>query len=455
MTIAIVAILFVGFLLIATEKMNRMNSSAVAIFMGVTVWVLYVCMGADYLAAEHAVDFQTFQSTFTGEKSVKVFISEFVFLPYFIKTCSTVLFLFCTITIVEVLNNNRCFDFLQEWLYVGNPRKFLFVLTVFTAFLSINLDNLITSCLMLSITHSLVSNSSLRRIYGFAIIVTANIAGAVTVIGDVNSFTLWQNKLITPTHYTTAIILPCLVSLVVTLVLLLPLLPHHLSTKHSLLPYRGDDKSLSRWQRLLMLVIGLGGLWFVPTFHRITQFPPLMGAVCVLGVLLIVNELCNRSFLSADVMVRKRLPLALQYANIQKMLFFLGLSLSFGALAETGVLSKLQTILPVFLNENYTYAIGSGVFASIFNGMSAILANVSMASTEALPITIDISQNGVYWPLLSFSVAMGGCLLCIGTLEGLYLMTLEELPLKWYIKHCSWRVFAGWIAGLSIFLFIC
>jgi len=41
------------------------------------------------------------------------------------------------------------------------------------------------------------------------------------------------------------------------------------------MPYRGDDTNLRVWQRFLMLVVGIGGLWFIPTFHNITKLVAL------------------------------------------------------------------------------------------------------------------------------------------------------------------------------------
>ena len=55
---------------------------------------------------------------------------------------------------------------------------------------------------------------------------------------------------------------------------------------------------------MIMFFVGAGGLWFIPTFHRITLLPPFLGAMCVLSLLWIVNELCNRTLLGSDQMVR-------------------------------------------------------------------------------------------------------------------------------------------------------
>ena len=47
------------------------------------------------------------------------------------------------------------------------------------------------------------------------------------------------------------------------------------------------------WQRCVMLFLGIGGLWFVPTFHRLTLLPPFLGSLCVLGVIWVLNEIFN------------------------------------------------------------------------------------------------------------------------------------------------------------------
>lgn len=67
-----------------------------------------------------------------------------------------------------------------------------------------------------------------------------------------------------------------------------------------------DDTRLNVWQRLLMLFVGIGGLWFIPTFHNITKLSPFLGALCVLGVLWIVNEIFNRKLMNMDAMADRR-----------------------------------------------------------------------------------------------------------------------------------------------------
>ena len=108
------------------------------------------------------------------------------------------------------------------------------------------------------------------------------------------------------------------------------------------MPFRGDETNLNSWQLVLMLFVGIGGLWFIPTFHNITKLPPFLGALCVLSVLWVVNEAFNRKLMQADRLSDRRLPQALQYGAIQQMLFVMGIMLGMGVVMETGVFSDVS-----------------------------------------------------------------------------------------------------------------
>jgi Na+/H+ antiporter NhaD/arsenite permease-like protein len=59
-------------------------------------------------------------------------------------------------------------------------------------------------------------------------------------------------------------------------------------------------------------------------------------------------------------------------------------------------------------------------------------------------------QNGAYWLVLSFSTAVGGCLLSVGSTSGLALMKMEHVKLGWYLKYLTPKVLLGFTAGLLI-----
>ena len=47
---------------------------------------------------------------------MKYFIYNNIFLKYVGKAAAIVMFLLATMSIVELLNNNGCFDFIKEWI---------------------------------------------------------------------------------------------------------------------------------------------------------------------------------------------------------------------------------------------------------------------------------------------------------------------------------------------------
>ena len=308
----IISIILIGLFLIATESLNRMNKAAVAMFFGVSCWLLYIAFGSDFVISQHPVQFFSYISSHAiNAMAVKDFIAHNIFTEYIFRGAQVVLYFLATMTIVEVLNNNGCFDFIGEWLRSKRPITLLWVLAIITFLLSANLDNTTTACLMLGIMHPVFQDERMRKIYGAVIILAANCGGASTVIGDLTTLTLWTDGLITPTAYSMMVMPALVVALGTTLTLISLRLPARIHLGTHIPPYRGDDTILNRWQRMIMFFVGAGGLWFIPTFHRITQLPPFLGAMCVLSLLWIVNELCNRSLLGSDQMVRKRLPLSL------------------------------------------------------------------------------------------------------------------------------------------------
>ncbi len=458
--IIIIAILTTGLILIATENVHKMNKAAVAMFMGAICWVLYLAYGKSFVVSEHQIGFLSYISEHPqNAMSVTEFIAQNIFVKYIRQVAEIVLYLLGTMTIVEVLNNNGCFDFFAEWVRTRSARLLLWLLAIFTFLLSANLDNLTTACLMLGIMHTLIGDARLRMIYGSVVVFAAACGGAFTVIGDVTSLTLWLQGLVSPTSYAAVLVLPCFVAMCTVLLLVHRKLPRTIQLVRNPFPYRGDDTVLTRWQRLLMLFVGVGGLWFVPTFHRLTLLPPFVGAFCVLALLWIVNELCNRKLMGSGRLVQKRHPMVLEYANLQHMLFFAGLTLAFGALTETGFLEEFFKWSAMKLRDIYVIGWGMGALSAVFNNVTTVLANTAVYAPDLVATYPELASNfgegGQYWPLLSFSTAMGSSLLCIGTLAGYALMRMEGVTLGWYVRHFSGKVFVGWNVGLMVYWLMC
>ena len=183
MEIVIVSILLISYVLLATETITKVNKAAVAMFAGTIGWVLYICYGTDFVTNLHAQEYSAFLAGAEPTSSnVKLFIADNIFLKYVGYGCEVVLFLLATMTIVEILNNNGCFDFVSQLLKTRSSRRFLWIITIVTFLLSANLDNLTTTVMMLAIMHKLIPHRRFRLVYGSAIVIASNIGGGTGVV---------------------------------------------------------------------------------------------------------------------------------------------------------------------------------------------------------------------------------------------------------------------------------
>ena len=175
MTLIIVLMLILSYVLIATGHLTGVNKAAIAMFLGTISWVVYVIWSKDF--------------------------SQQVFLSYVGRAAAIVMFLLATMSIIEILNNNGCFDFISEWIRTRNPKRLLWTISLATFVLSATLDNLATTMLMLVIMHSIVKSRSQRMLIGSAIVLAACCGGCFTVIGDCTGLVLWGDETITATRF--------------------------------------------------------------------------------------------------------------------------------------------------------------------------------------------------------------------------------------------------------------
>ena len=460
MTLLIVILLILGYLLIATGHLTGVNKAAIAMFIGTVGWVVYICWGSDFVMSQHPHEYAEFLS---GESStsgaVKSYIYNDIFLRYVGQAASVVMFLLATMSIIEILDNNGCFDFIQEWIRTRNSKRVLWTLSLATFLLSANLDNLTTASMMLVVMHQIVRSRAQRMLVGASIMLAANCGGCFTVIGDPTGLILWEDGAITATRFSALLALPAIVAWVIPTLLISRQLPSRLDLEWSAPPYRGDDTNLNRWQRVVMLFVGIGGLWFIPTFHNITKLSPFLGALCVLSVLWVVNEVFNRRLNEADQMAARRVPRSIQYGSIQQMLFVMGIMLGMGVMTETGVLGDISAWIDYNVHNIWIVGVLSGLLSSMVDTFTIAITDISLypvVDGVQLDRWVDSDymgnfvQNGAYWLVIAFSTAVGGCLLSVGSTSGLALMKMEHMKLGWYLKNLTPKVLLGFVAGLLI-----
>jgi Na+/H+ antiporter NhaD/arsenite permease-like protein len=446
MTLIIVGILLIGYLLIATENFTGVNKAAVAIFVCTVGWVLYISYGADFVMSQHPDEYLAYlHGQAPSSIAVKEFIASNIFIKYVGRACSLVLYLLATMTIVEILNNNGCFDFLLQLMKTRNSKKLLWTLAVTTFIVSAHLDNLSTTVLMLMMMHSIVPHRRQRLVYGATIVVAAHCGGAVTVIGSPVGLLLWNNGIISATPYFLAMIVPCLLAWAIPIWWMGRSLPDRVETETIVMPYRGDDTRLNLWQRLLMLIVGIGGLWFIPTFHNITRLSPFLGALCVLGVLWVVNEIFNRKLMNMDALMGRRMPLSLLYSNYQMVLFIFGVMLALGVVKETGAVDTVWAWLQGAGANSWQMGIASGLVSTLLNDFATAASFITLNPSHEL--------NSPYTLMVAYGAAIGSNVLGLSSVAGAALMKTERMHVGWYFKHVGLACAVGGMVGFLVLFF--
>lgn len=450
MTYIIVAILIISLLLIATERQTNINKAAVAVFACTLGWVLYVCFGSDFVASQHSEEYLSFlDGVKPNSTAAKIYIAENVLFPYIGHAAEIALFLVATMSIVNILYHNGCFDFLTLWIRTRNSRILLWKLTALSFLMSANLDNISTIIIMLTVTNSILTRTKDRMLYGSLVMIAVSFGGALTVIGDPIGLALWNKGAITASDYTLSMAVPCLMAWILPTAYMTMRLPDTISIEHVSMPYRGNDTALNLWQRLVMFLVGIGGLWFIPTFHSITKLPPFLGALCVLSLLWIVNEVFNRKIYKMERGIRSDIPQLIQYNTIQKILYIIGVILAIGVVTETGAMAWLSRQLSGCIGNVWGIGMITVAISTVLDNFASCMTMVSLHDVTAEGY---YGIGGAYWKMLSFGATVGGSILCIGSIAGITMMHMQGMSLKWYIRHVTPLTLTS---GIIAFVFLC
>lgn len=455
-TLIIVAVLVVGYVLMTTEQVHHINRATVAMGCGVIAWVIYMIHGGDFVRLMHGGEYADFLDGHRPTvEMMKYFVSEHIIPTYIFEACSVILFLIATNTIVEVLHNNGVFDSLVSWLRMRNSRAFLWSITLLTFIISANVDNLTTVVLMLGLVTQIVKNHYQRVVYASSIIVAASMGGCFTAIGDMTSVMLWVRDLITPSAYAAGLFLPAFLCMCTFNVLIGAKLHGRVEVYSVLTRYDGDDSAWAPWQKVVLLVLGIGGLWFIPSFHYITKLPPFLGSMCVLAVVWAVEGLFNLEKNGNVLLVQRHYFRNAEFISIRIILYFLGVTIGVGALAECGALDYAGKWLEARVDNVYVYGMGIGVLSSLLDNVPLMMIGINMFPLDSMEGSAsEFVQNGIYWQLLSFCCACGGSLLFVGTLAGQAVLEVEKIRFRWYIRNFLWRALAAWAVGLLTFWLI-
>jgi len=420
MTSVIITVFLIGYLLIATESVTKVNKAAIALVMCVACWTLFAL-------GNFEGDLNTIIQEHLGEAGTTLF------------------FLMGAMTIVEIVDKHGGFNPVRKILLTHSKRSLLWKVGFLTFFLSAVLDNLTTTIVMIMILRKLIDDHNDRLTYAALIVIAANSGGAFSPIGDVTTIMIWNKQLVTAGGVISELFIPSVFSMVIPSLILQYRLKGALDAteeKKEIL-----QTSLGRKKRTSILILGVGGLCCVPVFHTLTGLPPFIGILCVLGLLWCTTEIFYRKQPEDDKRAL-RVTHLLGHIDISTIMFFLGILMAVSVLAQIGTLRQLGEFLDQTIGNHYLVTGTIGVLSSIVDNVPLVAGSMDMYPIASAG---DMAQDGLFWQLLAYCAGVGGSMLIIGSAAGVVAMGLERITFGWYMKHITWIAFVGYISGILIY----
>jgi Na+/H+ antiporter NhaD/arsenite permease-like protein len=420
MPIVIIIIFILGYCAIVFEHSIRINKAATALVTGVLCWAVYMFSATD-------------KEIVTGQ------------LIHHLGDISQILFfLMSAMAIVELIDVHDGFEIIIHRIKTTDKRKLLWIIGLFTFFLSSVLNNLTTAIVMISLVRKLISEKNERLMMTGLIIIAANAGGVWSPIGDVTTTMLWIGGQITASGVVIKLIIPGLVCLFV------PLLFMRRYIKGQFENPDGKFKDETTFpttalQRNTVFFAGISVLLLVPLFKTVTHLPPFMGMLVGLGVMWIVTEIIHSDKGEED---RKTFSVAyaLQKIDSPSILFFLGILLAIAALQSAGQLVQSAAWLDRNVKDENAIVICIGLLSSIVDNVPLVAASMGMYGMNQFP------TDHSFWQFLAYCTGTGGSILIIGSAAGVAAMGMERINFFWYLKRIGWLALLGYVAGAIVYI---
>lgn len=466
--ITLIIITFIaGYVLIALSETIKINKAAIALLLGVTLWIMYIFSGVSVIAGASPASFHEFILSTPGisrlspaQQAIK-YVSGLKIIDILGNTSEILFYLLGAMTIVEMVDKHGGFIGITSLIKTRNKKKLLWIVAMLTFFMSSVLDNMTSAIVMMTLLQKLLTDLKERWLFGSIVVIAANAGGVWTPIGDITTIMLWINDNITSGNIMKSLLLPGLVSLILpTFIIATRLKKQPISSS----PLQTSTTLSANWistrERNTILIIGLLCLLLVPVFKSLTDLPPFMGILLTLGMAWIyIEALYNRKpNIPADQ--QYRIPYILSKTDLSTILFFLGILMAVGALEAIGILESITGFLNVKIHNIYFINIIIGILSSVIDnvplvaavmGMYPVVSPEAVSSLSDAAYMVNFIQNGKFWELTAYCAGTGGSLLIIGSAAGVVVMGLEKISFTWYLKQITWITFTGFLAGIGTY----
>lgn len=450
--VLMVIVFIIGYIFIALEHPLKIDKAASALFIGSFLWVLYIFGAFDIFTSGLSNAWNEYFAANPDANTIdgmRNFIVSSEIIRHLGEISEILFFLLGAMTIVEITDQHQGFKVITDRIKTTNKVKLLWIISFITFILSAILDNLTTTIVIVALLRKLIADKETRWFYAGMVILAANAGGAWSPIGDVTTIMLWIGGQVTTFNIIKGVFLPSLISMVIPLTILSFTMKGHVTRPE--IDTTEEDHTTSS-ERNLMLILGVGGLLFVPVFKTITHLPPYMGMLLSLAVIWITTEIMN---------VRKpkerRLSVSsiLKKVDIPTILFFLGILSAVAALQSAGHLTLLSQYLDEKLGNVYLIGGAIGFLSAIVDNVPLVAGAMGMypiADPGATGYLANFVVDGTFWEYLAYTAGTGGSMLIIGSAAGVAAMGLEKIDFIWYLKKISWLALIGYLAGIGVYI---
>jgi Na+/H+ antiporter NhaD/arsenite permease-like protein len=414
-------IFLAGYTLIALEHKVKIDKAAIALLLGVLLWLFLVWDGTHLpdVLADLSVHFEA--------------ITEILF------------FLLGAMTIVELIDTHYGFRVLNQLVKTGSKTKLLWVLSILTFFLSSVLDNLTTTIVMMAVLKRFVHTKADLWFFAGFVIIAANAGGAWSPIGDVTTIMLWNGGQVTSGTIIAEVLLPSLACLLV------PLFIASFNFRGQQFEPRTETTveqfNISQRESNFILLLGMLLLLFVPVFKSLTGLPPVMGMIFSLCIFWLTTDILHRKKASD---LRRQLSVAatIQRVDTPSVLFFLGILLAVAAMEVNGSLGVMGRFLGDTFDNFYLINTSLGLLSSVVDNVPLVAGAMGMYSIDVYP------QDHDFWSFLAYCAGTGGSALIIGSAAGVAAMGILKIDFLWYLKKISWLALIGYFSGILVYVLI-
>lgn len=422
MVTLIITFAALGYLAVIFEVPLKINKTITAILTGSVCWIIYAFFHLDQ-----------------GHNIADLVTSNFG------KIASLLIFLLGAMTIVELIDLHKGFSVLVHRIRTRSILKLLWIIGGLAFFLSAILDNLATTIIMVTILNKLLPKGETKMILAGIVVIAANAGGAFSPIGDITTTLLWIGGQVSAEGIISTLFLPSLFNVLVPLTIA----SYRMRGASNLRSQLSMDKAVQEEKdrgSIIILITGVLALLSVPVIKTITGLPPFIGVLFGLSIVAVVSEMIHFKKTPEQKRIYS-VSYALTKVDVSAIFYFMGILLMVYVLEDVGILASLADLLLVVLG-------GSTDFMVVIIGLiSSIIDNGSLvAATQGMFHLSDYPIDHKLWEFLALTAGTGGSLMVIGSASGIAVMEKEGITFMWYFKKITPLAFAGYLAGIAVYL---